>query len=292
MLLPRPRTSSDYLLLTPTTCRYGASEGEAHLFDAEAFERRFVREFGYVPPDPIHLVGEVDSLHQFPLPPLDDNGQILTASQQVIAPYVLRYLQSQTRTTGALGRFYETCRCSLKLRSESPMDAAVAARRDYWLAWHRPGNSPRERRLEVGLVVCQASLDVARGECHLVWWERETLLMDEERLWEIFDTLCEDLGSLRHGDPAEVLARGWSRLLEDIFETLLDVQSEAADKAGRLYENPFWERFYADSGQTGLSQAILAQNHHPESGRWRAAHGDFVVPDERTGEEKDESEGR
>jgi hypothetical protein len=89
-----------------------------------------------------------------------------------------------------------------------------------------------------------------------------------------------------------VLARGWSRFLEDIFETLLDVYAEAADKTSRLYENPFWERFYADSGQLGLSQAILAQNHHPESGHWRSAHGDFVVPDGRMGPEKNEGEDR
>lgn len=131
MLIPRQRTSPDYLLLTPTTCRHGVSESEGHPFAPEAFERRFVREFGYAPPDPIHLVGEVDSVRQIPLPALDDNGQILTASQQVIAPYVLRHLQSQTRTPGALGRFYEMCRCSLQLRNESPVDAAVAARRDY-----------------------------------------------------------------------------------------------------------------------------------------------------------------
>ena len=290
MLLPRPRISSEYLLLTPTTCRYGTAQDEGHSFTPEAFERRFVREFGYVPPDPIHLAGEVDSLRRFPLASLDDNGQILTASQQVIAPYVLRHLQSETRTTGALGRFYEMCRCSLKLRDSSPEDGAVKARRDYWLAWQRPGNSPRERRLEVGLVACQASFDIGRGECHLVWWERETLLMDEERLGELFDALCEDLGALRHGDVAEVLARAWSRFVEEVFETLLDVYAEAADKTSRLYENPFWERFYADSGQPGLSQAILAQNHHPESGRWRVAHGDFVVPEGKREERSEKSE--
>ena len=286
MLLPRKRPSSDFLLLTPTTCRYGASEEERRLAPADLFEKRFVREFGYAPPDPIHLAGEVDSTRRPALGGLDDNSQILTTSQQVIAPHILRYLQSQTRTAGALGAFYEACRCSLKVRNESEVDGAVAARRDYWLAWERPGHSPRERRLEVGLVACQASVNATLGECHLVWWERETLLMDEERLGEIFDALCDDLGALRQGDPAEVLALAWSRLLEDVFETLFDVYAEAADKTNHLYENPFWERYYADSGQPGLSQAVLAHNHHPESGRWRVAHGDFVEPDE--GREKSE----
>lgn len=269
--------SRGFLWLTPTACRYVAQPPEWKSF--EALRHRFVREFGYAPPEPHYLVSDVGPMPHLDLSAFDRNNQVLTACERAIAPLVLRHFEFDPRSSGRLDLFYNLTRCSFRVFAATHGDPHETVLADYWHSWQKSGRMRGEQFLEVGLAVCQFSLFLDTGQCHFVWWERETQALEaEETRGEILDLLCENLLSLRFGDQAAALAKAWSECVALVFDPLIQVFEEAASLDVWFYQNPKWERYWLENARVDRFRQLCAINRHPLSGHAVSDHSEFVVP--------------
>lgn len=266
------------LILTPRECRF-EREPRKVWREMSMFQDRFQEEFGYAPPVPHHIKAKIEGLRKINLMNLDDNGQIVSAAQEALAPFVQEYFQSAPNIGARLKRLFRLNPRSLTIRNKVFTNPAEMVLQEYWLTWLGTGESPREQFLEVGLSTCQMHLFLAEEQCHILWWERETDELTEVVIEELFGDLRQGVMGLRHGDAATQIARIWARCLEMLFEPMADVTSQARDRSFHLYQNPFWERFWRESGMKGRSEDLSLRNRHPKSGSWMNESAEFVLPD-------------
>ncbi len=266
------------LLLTPAACRYDLQHPQEQK-DFPAFRHKFVREFGYEPPQPFYLLSDVVGMRRFDLSAFHRSNQILTACERAIAPLILRHFEYEPRSSGRLDRFYDLTRCSFRILNTTPPDPHETVLTDYWRSWQKSGIVRGEQFLEVGLAVCQFTLFLDTGQCHFVWWERETqVLSPEETRLEILDLLCDNLLPLRFGDLAATLAKAWSECVALVFEPMIQVFEEAASLDSWYYQNPKWERYWLENSRVDRFRQLCAINRHPLSGHAVGEHSEFVVP--------------
>lgn len=280
MRLPREveTDSGGSLWLTPTACYYD-HRPLLEPRDSHAFRHRFVREFGYEPPPPYYLQGDVAGLRRFDLAALHHNNQILAACERAIAPLILRHFEYDPRSSGRLDRFYDLTRCTLRILDTAPQNPDEAVLTDYWHCWQKAGLVRGEQFLEVGLAACQFTLFLDTGQCHFIWWERETqVLTSEETRQEILELFCDNLHPLRFADLAATLAKAWSECVALVFEPMIQVFEEAASLDSWYYQNPKWERYWLENARVDRFRQLCAINRHPLSGHALGEHSEFVVP--------------
>jgi hypothetical protein len=224
-------------------------------------------------------LSEVSDTRRSDLPALHRNNQILTACERAIAPLILRHFEYDPRSSGRLDRFYDLTRCSFRILNTTPADPYEMVLTDYWSSWQKSGLVQGEHFLEVGLAACLFTFFMDTGQCHFVWWERETeLMVSEEARLEVLELLCDNLLPLRFGDLAATLAKAWSECVALVFEPLIQIFEEAASLELWHYQNPKWERYWLENSRVDRFRQLCAINHHPLSGHSLGEHSEFVVP--------------
>ena len=234
-----------------------------HKFEPGYLKKSFESEHGFIYPTPTILKGKlkfdvyVEALkHLY-------NPQVIVALMKDIAVEATKRnidVTNKSAYDAKWEEFFGKKHMEVKIINSFKYDLDRDIEEDYLYSWSRAGGYHGESRICVGLVLCNLLVCFKTRDISLVWWERETQVMQSETLQKWFEEIILDFNQSCL-DMNEAILK-YMKKAQDFCDK---AEEAAKDKSVHLYQNPNMETFWIGRGDIRKAKKLIEQNKHPAS---------------------------
>ncbi len=248
-------------------------------FEPGHLKETIEKEHGFVYPTPIILKGKLSlaNLYTNNFTELYDVHQLLALTRDLAIEATHRGIDVSTKAVFDVDwdtfstRKHVTCKVVKHFKYDLDLDIEE----DYLYSWHRAGGYHGESWQNVGLVLSKLFICMQTSDIVLMWWERETSVMNRVALQEWFQQIMDAFNnSVLHFNEAIL---GYMKKAQDLADV---VETNASDRTNHFYQNPVWETFWIEQGEIRTAKKVISCNKHPKSNKHLLATLDDNVNEE------------